>query len=654
MAWCPFAHAQDAFTFVVVGDTQTDGYDWSINWSVFPNIIEDMNAHDPVVGLFAGDLVGGSSSLIDTRGQWQDFKDVALDLTGEVLPVVGNHDVYPGVGTFAAFADEFDWLPSDDSPSNQQGVSYYYDYGNTRFIAITSDLQVPPWTGFTRPSLLWLDRILTEAEDMEHTFVFTHHPITFSTETNVGGTDDTFWQILVDHEVTGLFAGHWHRYQPSQPGGGGDTWETIIGTGGGWIGFDPIRPYQQMHGFLAVEVDGANATASFYADVDDDGHFDDLMDTYTMASEDPAPEGLVGRFSFEDGAITNTAPAPLGRALGGALFGGATLEVGGLDGDALQVAGEADYALVGGIDDYTLALNKDVTLSVWARLDSLRDSTWANVFLCYGTNDYYLEDEETNYTYWLGATEDGRLMMYWEYLDGYNATLYSTEPVEDLLDTWHHFAVTRDLDTQEVRFFVDGAPLGDSVTFDTNPSGGGRGMLYFGSDTEAFVGYGYEMDGWLDEVCIYNTVVSDASISALGAGADCVDALTATTSTTSTTTTTTTPTTPSGSTSTSTTTTTRDTAWTYTPTDVTTTTGTTDTGDADTFTESGTTTDTSATSTRAVDTGAEPDPKSEDPDVSSGCSCAHQTSPRHPTGLLLVGLTLFGLIARRHSPGCLV
>jgi hypothetical protein len=626
------AHAQDAFTFVVVGDTQTDGDDyystyapWSINWSVFPNIIDDMNTHDPSVGLFAGDLVGGSSSLMDTRAQWQDFKDVALGLNGEVLPVVGNHDVYAGLGTFSAFEDEFDWLPNDDSPANQEGVSYYYDYGNTRFIAITSDLQVAPWTGFTRPSLNWLDRVLEEAAGMEHTFVFTHHPITFSTETYVGGTEDEFWQILVNHEVTGLFAGHWHRYQPSQPGGGANTWETIIGTGGGWIGFDPIRPYQQMHGFLAVEIDGANATASFYADVDDDGYYDDLMDSYVMASEDPSPVGLVGRYSFEDGVITNTAPPPLGRDLSGQLFGGASLSGGGIDGDALRLTGEADYALVGGIDDYTLAINGDLTVSAWAFLDGLRDGTWANVLLCYGTNDYYLEDEETNYTYWLSATDDRRLMMYWEYLDGYNANIYSTETVDDLLDTWHHFAVTRDMATQQVRFFVDGVQLGEPVPFDTNPSGGGRGMLYFGSDTEAFVGDGHEMDGWLDEVCIYNTPLTDAAISALAARTDCVEALSATTPTTTTTTPTTTTTTTTTPTTTTTTTTTHDTGETSEPT--------------------GTGTETTST-TRPVDTGLPTEDKSDEPEP-LGCGCGHRSGGYPPFDPLLISLTLLGMCARR-------
>ena len=42
------------FNFVVVGDTQTDGSGSSVNMSVFPTLIEDMNRHDPALGLLWG------------------------------------------------------------------------------------------------------------------------------------------------------------------------------------------------------------------------------------------------------------------------------------------------------------------------------------------------------------------------------------------------------------------------------------------------------------------------------------------------------------------------------------------------------------------------------------------------------------------------
>ena len=70
-------------TFVVVGDMQTDGNHSSINWNVFPQMVQDMNAHDPQLGLFVGDLVGGASTVSGTQAQWLDFKSVVADFTAK-------------------------------------------------------------------------------------------------------------------------------------------------------------------------------------------------------------------------------------------------------------------------------------------------------------------------------------------------------------------------------------------------------------------------------------------------------------------------------------------------------------------------------------------------------------------------------------------
>ena len=105
----PLVHAQEV-RFVVVGDTQTDGDHTSINWDVLPAIVEDMNTHDPVVGLFVGDLVGGSGSVAGTVAQWADFQAATADFEGTVLAVPGNHDVYGGAGTFDAWRETFPWL----------------------------------------------------------------------------------------------------------------------------------------------------------------------------------------------------------------------------------------------------------------------------------------------------------------------------------------------------------------------------------------------------------------------------------------------------------------------------------------------------------------------------------------------------------------
>jgi len=173
-----------------------------------------------------------------------------------------------------------------------------------------------------------------------------------------------------------------------------------------------------------------------------------------------------------------------------------------------------------------LSLNGDLTLSLWTRLDSLGAGTWANTLIAYGTNDYYTEDEETNYSYWLNLQNSSGgtyLHFYWEYSGGSNVSVYSSVPMNLGLDTWHHIVATRDAETMEARFYLNGQPLGEPVPFATLPTSGGRGMLYLGSDTADLIGFGYEISGALDEVCIYDEALGTGSIEALFALDDCAN-----------------------------------------------------------------------------------------------------------------------------------
>ena len=502
-------------SFVVVGDMQTDGSESSINSTVFPQLVEDMNTHSPDVGLFVGDLVGGSGSVAGTVTQWADFNAVVAGFVGFPMVVPGNHDVYGGAGTFDAFRETFDWLPTDDSPPGEEGISYYLDHDGVRFISITSDQEVSNPYDVSNAGMVWLDRVLSESDSFEHVFVMTHHPVTFSDEGGLGNTSGDFWQTLVGYGVAGLFTGHWHRYQPSQPGAGGSTWETIIGTGGGYIGFAPIRPYQQRHGFMLVEVTGSEAIATFYGDEDGDGQYDDVVDRFTMAGD--VSRGLVARYTFDEDA-TDSAPQPLGRGIDAERRGDAAVAGGGISGSALTLDGAGDYAVAGAIDDYVLNIKSPLTLSLWARIDTLRSGEWSNALLNYATNDYYTEDEQSNYAYWLNVESDGRIRMFWEHGSGSNVSLFS-EPsgIED--GEWHHVAVTRQ--GGAVSFYIDGTMLGEPQSFSESPTGGGRGMLYLGADTED--GGNYNLSGALDEVCIFDIALEPEQIVSLTKRSDCAD-----------------------------------------------------------------------------------------------------------------------------------
>ena len=65
----------------------------------------------------------------------------------------------------------------------------------------------------------------------------------------------------------------------------------------------PWRAYQQVQGFLYVEVDGPLVTATFYGDEDLDGNYGDPLDSYVMAWDGEPPTGMVAHYDFEDGRV---------------------------------------------------------------------------------------------------------------------------------------------------------------------------------------------------------------------------------------------------------------------------------------------------------------------------------------------------------------
>jgi hypothetical protein len=502
----------DSFSFAVVGDTQGSG---TLNYEVMPRIIQDMNAMDPALVFFVGDLIGGYYTIEPHQAAWEEWVAEAWQLDAEVYAVPGNHDFFPGEAVYDAWLETFDWLPTGNSPAGQEGMSYHFDYGDCRFVSVLTDSE---W-GQTSPDQAWLDGVLADPDTQasDHVFVFSHHPVSFSTAEPLGNTADAFWQSLVFAGVDGFFAGHWHRYQPSQLGAGGDTWETIVGTGGGEY-YAPWRDYQQLHGFLLVVVEDARVTATFYGDEDGDGAYDDVMDEYVIAWEGEPPTGLVAHYGFE-GDGTDDAPPPLGKGVHGEAQG-AVYYTDGAQGRGIEYQGAPNAAFVAGsIGDYNLSINGDLTVSIFAERLGSAFGTWGSALLTYGTSDYYSEDEETNYSYWLSLAEGGRLRGFWEHGDGEDVIVHATDGT-DHTSGWHNYAMVRDAAAMQVRFYIDGEQQGEPVGFEHLPTGGGRGMLWVGRDVEGSNGYTY--GSGLDELCIFNRVLSESELAAIAGGWDCM------------------------------------------------------------------------------------------------------------------------------------
>lgn len=263
-----------SFRFGVMADSQGSSYDPGVN-PILSRLITDMNAHNPALCLFPGDLVYGFAPCDDNlESQLRVWLDRTSHFTGRMYVTPGNHDLRwqankYNVGNLAIWREMFPDMPQN-GPDGEKGVSYYFDYGNSRFISINSDW--PTWPPTVYVNDTWLNEILEASAEFEHVFVTSHHP-------GLAGEFGT----LVSHGVDAFFCGHQHSYVVSQPSGSGTTWQAIVGTAG------PGSP----NGYLIVEVDGPHVEATFYADLDYDGHYDDVYDSFTIAAPEPGTMALL-------------------------------------------------------------------------------------------------------------------------------------------------------------------------------------------------------------------------------------------------------------------------------------------------------------------------------------------------------------------------
>ncbi|WP_425398837.1 LamG-like jellyroll fold domain-containing protein [Aeoliella sp.] len=497
-----------SFKFGVVGDTQ--------GLQFVSQLITDMNAHSPELVVFPGDLV--SQGSVASWNQWNNLTKHFIGGPEMRLMVPGNHDL--PVGGDTQWQQTFNWLPDSQMVGGVKGIDkmdYFYDHGNTRFISVTTDSQAHG-AGGQPAALEWLDKVLKDptTQSKDHVFVYSHHPITFNNYDRTGGTAGAWWQTMGESGVVdSVFVGHWHQYQPSQPHPHHHTWELIAGTGNsGFSGHE----WQNKVGYTIVEVDGARAVARFYSDADGDGHYDDLFDTFVMSAPQPAATGVVGYYGFHDATLNvDAAPAPLGKDNTGEYVGNANTVAGPIHGQALSLDGDGDFAHGGGIGDYNLAVLRDLTLSIHANYDQLGSGNSANTLLSYTANvaGYTDAEEAVNQPYNFRIRDDRRLVLFWEHDNNEKVTFTSTVPADVVSGEWHEYRVTRDATAGAVRFYVDGQPLGDELSFDPQtqlPTGGGQGYLRIGinydrKDAAKLVG---GFDGLLDEVVIWNEVTTAA------------------------------------------------------------------------------------------------------------------------------------------------
>jgi len=141
-------------------------------------------------------------------------------------------------------------------------------------------------------------------------------------------------------------------------------------------------------------------------------------------------------------------------------------------------------------------LQDAASVSAWAAYDSLGSGTGNNMLVSCGGPS---ESSADNYQYTLNIENDRRLHMYWEYDSGQDYDfMYSSISAPVSSGTWHHYVSVRDSASQNVRFYVDGDPLGSVVDYSTSPSGGAAAETWLGAAQSGPATW--NLDGRIDEV----------------------------------------------------------------------------------------------------------------------------------------------------------
>ena len=264
-----------AFTFAVIGDTQTNG-------QVAKRVSDLAWMHRPNLVVHAGDLVDAGTNKRD----WTDvFFPSMQPLIGRVplMPVLGNHEQDAELYyRYMSLPDPERW--------------YAFTFGDAEFFMIDGNRSLADQSA----QLNWLEQAL-EASDARWRFAVLHQPPYTSDSNDYGDTlvgpsqrgdpnARNIVRLLEDHGVDLCFSGHVHDYERTFPirrgrvtpyRDGGIVYVTAAGGGGPLEDFDPTNTWfghkkARYHHFVYVAVHGDHLELQA---IDEEGR---LFDTLTL------------------------------------------------------------------------------------------------------------------------------------------------------------------------------------------------------------------------------------------------------------------------------------------------------------------------------------------------------------------------------------
>ncbi|MCC9658090.1 metallophosphoesterase [Rhodopirellula sp. JC737] len=229
----PLATEEDAFQFIVYGD-RTGGSPAGLK--VLEQAVADTNLLSPDLVMTVGDLIQGYNEKPEWMRQMSEYKEIMNRLDVRWFPVAGNHDVY--------------WRGKGPAPQGHHESNYEQHFGplwytfrhkNAGFVVLYSDegdpvtnqkaFNIGKLQRMSDEQLAFLEKALQQHKELDHVFVFLHHPRWIGGG-YTGSNWDTVHKMMKEAgNVSAVFAGHIHhmRYDGLKDG---IEYFTLATTGG--------------------------------------------------------------------------------------------------------------------------------------------------------------------------------------------------------------------------------------------------------------------------------------------------------------------------------------------------------------------------------------------------------------------------------------
>ena len=192
--------ASEPFSFIYMGDAQNGLYRWG-------SLLRRASRLNPEAAFYlvAGDLVNRGHE----RHDWDNFFYNARGVFSRrtFIPVIGNHDCLGGHPTL--YLNFFD-LPQNGPPKIEPERAYAFEYSNSLFVVLDSNLEPETQTA-------WLEEQLSSSSAFWK-FVTFHHPAFSSAPERDNKKLREMWTpIFEKHGVDLVLQGHDHAYMRTHP-----------------------------------------------------------------------------------------------------------------------------------------------------------------------------------------------------------------------------------------------------------------------------------------------------------------------------------------------------------------------------------------------------------------------------------------------------